>query len=481
MVRKELPDQPLPEYHDRLLMVRLQADLRPVALTAQNVSNAPSAPTGAGMEPFGAVAATIAPSLSWLVRSGMVRRVVPVPRQPTTGFVTPAAAIAASFVESPARGQRLVNGTSLVELEKGVDMSTARQRIADDAQVQFVSRVPMRYITLAKKRSSAAHPPSAPLWNLRKIEWAQARAAAGFRDATSVKVAVLDTGIDRSHPDLKRRVSAYVYRHADDVTVAGEKDLVGHGTHVAGTIGATIGNRLGIDGICSCDLRMWKIFTDQPEYIETDNEFAYIVDPLMYARALADCSDEDVDAVNLSIGGPAPPDPQELQLFNALSAAGTVACAAMGNERAIGSPVSYPAAIQDVVAVGATSVNDVVASFSNRGDHIALCAPGRGIWSTLPTYEGQFGFRAVHNRDGSVKEGKPIRRERNYDAWDGTSMACPHVTAAVALLLAKKGHSGPQRVKKALQKSADKVAGMDRRAFHPDYGAGRLNVRKLLK
>jgi subtilisin family serine protease len=163
-----------------------------------------------------------------------------------------------------------------------------------------------------------------------------------------------------------------------------------------------------------------------------------------------------------------------------LTASGAVVCAAMGNERTLGSPTSYPAAIQDVVAVGATSVNDAVASFSNRGDHIALAAPGKGIWSTLPTYDGQSGFAAVHLPDGSVKEGKPIRRERDYDSWDGTSMATPHVTAASALYLAKVGRNDGPTVKRALQKSADRVAGMSGKAFHPDYGSGRLNLAKLL-
>lgn len=262
--------------------------------------------------------------------------------------------------------------------------------------------------------------------------------------------------------------------------VSGEQDIVGHGTHVAGTIGAAIGNKTGIDGICKCDLRIWKIFTDQPVYIEAQSAFIYVVDTLMYLRALGDCADEGIDVVNLSIAGTGSPTPQELQLFNILSASGTVVCAAMGNNRMIGSPTSYPAAIQDVIAVGATSVNDAVASFSNRGDHITLAAPGKGIWSMLPTYDGQSGFAALRLPDGAVKEGKPLRRERDYDSWDGTSMATPHVAAASALYIAKAGRSDGPTVKRALQKSADRVSGMSGKAFHPDYGAGRLNLAKLL-
>jgi subtilisin family serine protease len=154
--------------------------------------------------------------------------------------------------------------------------------------------------------------------------------------------------------------------------------------------------------------------------------------------------------------------------------------AAMGNERQVGSPTSYPAAIPGVIAVGATSLNDQVANFSNRGNHISLCAPGVAIWSTLPTYPGQFGFEAVLGPGGLPIEGKPLRRDADYDAWDGTSMASPHVAAAAALLVANRGKRNAAAVRAQLMKTADQVAGMNNRDFHPDYGAGRLNLLRLL-
>src|SRR6202030_3128779 len=109
-------------------------------------------------------------------------------------------------------------------------------------------------------------------------------------------------------------------------------------------------------------------------------------------------------------------------LFDQLIASGVTICAAMGNDRAYGSPTSYPAAIPGVIAVGATGLDDIVTAFSNRGTHIAICAPGKAIWSTLPTYPGQTGFNAVFGSDGRPQLGSPVGRETNYDAWDGTSM-----------------------------------------------------------
>src|SRR5262249_5448768 len=145
-----------------------------------------------------------------------------------------------------------------------------------------------------------------------------------------------------------------------------------------------------------------------------------------------------VDLINLSIGGPAPPDPStEGFLFQQLLASGVSICAAMGNDRQHGNPTSYPAAIPGVIAIGATGLDDEVTVFSNSGDHIALAAPGKAIWSTLPTYPGQTGFSAVIGPDGQLQRGSPISRETRYDAWDGTSMATPHVTACAALLMAK--------------------------------------------
>jgi subtilisin family serine protease len=368
-------------------------------------------------------------------------------------------------------------------MDRSSDVAELQSALAHDPAVEFATRVPVRYLLARRpvRRTVAAAPPAAStMWNLRKIKWAEARSRPAFREATDVKVAVLDTGIQRDHPDLGRQVAGYVHAHPDLPAASGEGDIVGHGTHVAGTIAATIGNRMGVNGICRCRLLAWKIFTDQAEFLSWEEGYAYVVDPVMYLRALADCLDEGVDVVNLSIGGPGEPDAQEQALFDALQSAGVTVVAAMGNEREWGSPTSYPAAIPGVIAVGATSLDDRVAGFSNRGSHIALGAPGKAIWSTLPTNPGQFGFEAVRGAGGQPREGKPQRRETGYDAWDGTSMASPHVAAAAALLLANKGRMTPARVKQALQRSADRVAGMGGRDFHPDYGSGRLNLKSLL-
>lgn len=497
MLQREIETELPPEFHDDLLVVRFRPDLGNVAASAvaMTIGAATAVTTMESVVSSAAwtAATQIAPTLLAMERSGFVRRVIPLVRSEAPSALDAASGILASFVTDTSvsrTGSTIASGTSFIELEKGIDIDEAQRRLSEDAQVQFVSRVPLRYMALPaskKARRRAATPitasaavPSSPsgLWNLLRVKWREARDKTGFVDANTVKVAILDTGVDDHHPDLA--VAHYVHDHPDTPQLSGLKDIAGHGTHVAGTVAATIGNAAGVSGICKCHLMCWKIFNDQPKYIASQHRFVYIVDPLMYQRALIDCLDEDVDVINLSIGGTHPPDLQEQQLLNALLANGTSIVAAMGNHRSLGSPPSYPAAIPDVIAVGATSIDDSVATFSNRGDHITVSAPGVAIWSTMPTYVGQSGFDALVGTGGAPKEGKAIPRETNYAALNGTSMATPHVTGAAALWIAKNGRQGSTATAAALKNSADRVAGMNGLDFHADYGAGRLNLDRLL-
>jgi subtilisin family serine protease len=497
MFRKVFTGGELPAYHDAMLIVKMRpagaAELSFATATRGRSLNAATSPGVAALAAF--------------ERGGLIKRVVPLSSRrgdetDAGGLVTPTFTLARSAerLEDDARDRHA--GVNILELEPDANVTDLRNALAADPGVEFVSRVPVRYMAVGTRPSAAggkrsggskarkeagggavvtANPPTAStMWNLRKIRWAQARALPGFSEPTDVRVAVLDTGIERNHPDLRGRVADYTFRYPGLPVPVGEKDIVGHGTHVAGTIGALINNNLGINGICHCRLSAWKIFGDQTAFATWQDGFVYYVDPVMYRRALADCADEGVDVVNLSIGGGGAPDPQESQLFRDLLAGGTTVVAAMGNERQDGSPVSYPAAIPGVIAVGATGADDTVANFSNRGSHISLSAPGVGIWSTLPTYPGQTGFRAVPGPGGSPREGKPFRRENNYDSWDGTSMASPHVAAAAALLIAKHGQMSPSDVRDYLTRTADKVAAMNGQDFDQDYGEGRLNLLRLL-
>ena len=379
---------------------------------------------------------------------------------------------------------------SIAELKTGSLRKVLRQ-LGDEDGVE-VERLPIRYLCA----TPAAIPPrEGPLWNFERIQWEESRNLQNVKQATDITVAVLDTGIEAEHPDLAGRIESYDYSHPLQHLMS-EKDLHGHGTHVAGIVGAVTNNGYGIHGVCECRLKVWKIFRDDPQFIAGQNMFCYVVDPVAYIQALDACLISSVNVLNLSIGGLGKPSSEEESAIKALVANGTTVVAAMGNERMFGSPLSYPAAIPGVIAVGATNLNDRVTSFSSRGGHISLCAPGQAIWSTLPSYPGQIGFlpKRTNQKKGSKTKPepdleKPITRERNYDAWNGTSMAAPHVAGAVALLLANRGKDSPDRVREALEDSADVVQPMKDDAKgndkdserNKDYGAGRLNLLKLLQ
>lgn len=461
-----IPD--LPEYHDDLLIVKVRPDAGLVAT--------PEA-LGADFRE-----SSEAPGLSTLAlyeRAGFIKSMTPLHRGATTPrrgaggqALESVVAAAASFSSTPTPAPNA--GVTMVELQPGTDTRNLQQALAQDPSIEYVSRVPVRYL-MTNTTIAATPPPADTLWNLKKIEWAAAR-ASGLASAAQVRVAVLDTGVDANHPDLPA-LERYVHDYGIPGGATSADDIVGHGTHVTGTICAKINNALGINGICDCRISALKIFSDNVVFISNRNSFAFVVDPVLYRAALADCVEEGEQVVNLSIGGYGPPDPQESQLFRALIDNGCVVVAAMGNENT--STSSYPAAIPGVVAVGATGLDDRRASFSNVGNHIALSAPGVGIWSTLPTYPGHTGNRATVSSSGKIVPGAPIMRETNYAAWDGTSMATPHVAAAAALAIAKYGPTSLANLVQRLKSATDTVAGMGNSTFTTEYGSGRLNLLKV--
>ena len=111
--------------------------------------------------------------------------------------------------------------------------------------------------------------------------------------------------------------------------------------------------------------------------------------------------------------------------------------------------------------MGAIDHADRRGGFSNTGKHLSISAPGVQIVSTTPTY--------------AYDNGK-----RDYDSWDGSSMATPHVAAAAALLLAKDPNLTPAQVITRLQKKAHRVPGMKKRPS-TSYGWGRLDIEAMLK
>jgi subtilisin family serine protease len=382
-----------------------------------------------------------APALTRLLENGRVTRIAPVFEEAPSVSRAPSGVFSATERSVRARAR---NSSRIVEIDVSRD-TNARQLAAHIARMEDVEYAfvpPVR--RLFRRRSTAlADPLASRLWGHGAIRLGHARAAAGFDNAAGVTVAVVDSGIDAHHPDLKNAIADY-----QNFLGGSRKDFVGHGTHVAGIIAATAGNGLGISGVCGAKILALKALPRDGE------EFS----PPAYYRALRYVIGR-AQVLNLSLGGEK--DEAEIDILRDVIDAGVVVVAAMGNEYEEGNPVEYPAAMREVCAVGATNELDTRGGFSNTGRHIDLVAPGVAILSTTPTFR----------YDGDD--------EMEYDAWDGTSMATPHVAGAAALLLARSPGLTPAQVIARLTGSADRVAGAKKGSRA--YGAGRLNCERLLR
>jgi hypothetical protein len=393
----------------------------------------------------GVAAADTPPShLARLIDNARVKAVRPVfPDEALTARSMRAGRAAGRLPRPPA--MQAARGLVTVEVARGEDpKKMARHLSGLGAEVEY-AYVPQPRRMFAKKKSpkSKLDPLMSRQWGHMAVRIAEARKRKGFDEAANITVAVADSGIDKAHPDFEGVISEY----KNFLKGEGAKDHVGHGTHVTGIIAAAMNNGVGVAGLCGAKILALKVLPARVDW-----------DAAAYYRGLAYCIGR-ARVLNLSLGE-ASFDAGERDVIADLLDEGIVVVAAMGNEFEEGNPIEYPAALPGVCAVGATDHADRRGGFSNTGKHISLSAPGVAIVSTTPTY--------------SYGHGK-----RNYDAWDGTSMAAPHVSAAAALILAKNPELTPAQVIRKLQRSADKVPGMKKRPNN-DFGWGRLNIAAAL-
>lgn len=260
---------------------------------------------------------------------------------------------------------------------------------------------------------------------------------AGY-DGTSVKVAVLDTGVDQTHPDLAGRIS----QAKDFSGSSGTGDVFGHGTHVASTVGGTGaasgGTRKGVAP--GADLLIGKVLGDDGYGTESQ-----VIDGMEWAAA------EGAKVVNMSLGSDEVSDgtdPMSLAVDELSSTSGALFVVAAGNsgeqgQETIGSPGAADAAL----TVGAVDRDDSLAPFSSRG-------PRHGDRAVKPDVTAP-GVGIVAARAAGTTMGEPV--DQYYVAASGTSMATPHVAGAAALLAQAHPTWSGQRLKDALISTAHTV------------------------
>lgn len=278
---------------------------------------------------------------------------------------------------------------------------------------------------------SANDPYFSSQWHLSAI---QSPSAWGITTGTSnVIIAVIDSGVDWSHPDLAPNlVPGWNFLTGTSTT----QDNAGHGTAVAGTAAAASNNSIGVTGVS------WgnKIMPLQVLDATTAASYSNLASAITYA------ADHGARIISISLCGSS----ASSTLQSAESYAwnkGSVIFAAAGNSSS--SAPTYPAADPNVVAVSASDVNNTFASFSNYGSWIDLAAPGNNILTTV--------------LGGS------------YGGWYGTSFSTPVAAAVGALVLSVKPGLSSASLVSLLEQNADDLgtAGWDQY-----FGYGQVNAYK---
>ena len=307
--------------------------------------------------------------------------------------------------------------------------------------IDALSKNPKIAYIVEDKEVFPVESPTLP-WGVDRID---ADVAHEYNSGTGVKVAIIDTGIDYSHPDLDDNFNSELlgYDFADNDN--NPMDYDGHGTHCAGIVAAE-DNEIGVIGVApDADLYALKVFTDAGS-----GSYSDVVSALEWSI------DNGMDVISMSIGSKG--DPGIEPWIDAAYGAGIILIGSAGNEgnpAGRGDNVIYPAKYKNVTAVAATDISDERARWSSTGPDVELSAPGVSIYSTY-----------LDNR---------------YAYMSGTSMACPHVAGTAALVIASgiTDSNGDgminDEVRARLQKTAEDLGAA---GFDTKYGYGLVDAEK---
>jgi major intracellular serine protease len=232
------------------------------------------------------------------------------------------------------------------------------------------------------------------------VEMIQAPAVWEKSTGKGITIAILDTGCDLTHPELKDRIiGGRNFTNDDNGNIEIFRDYNGHGTHVAGTIAASR-NVKGVVGVApEANLLIIKVLDRNGS-----GQYDWIINGISYAI------EQKVDIISMSLGGPA--DVPELHevIQKAVANNILVVCAA-GNEgdgQDSTEELAYPGSYNEVISVGAINLERKISDFSNSNKEVDVVAPGENILSTY--------------------------LKGRYAKLSGTSMATPHVAGALAII-----------------------------------------------
>src|SRR3989338_753540 len=296
---------------------------------------------------------------------------------------------------------------------------------------------------------------SGNLWGLRKIDVENAWQISQGNWHT-LTIAVVDSGIDYTHPDIRAHMwqnpnpsmpGLVGYDFFNDDNDPFDDNKLGHGTHIAGTIAAHTNNKIGIAGVLwHARLMAIKVCGEEMEC------------PLdTIVNGIAGAVNRGADILNLSLVGEQPSQMMRDALLYANSL-GTIVVTAAGNTGRIELSQFEPAHFKMGITVGASTSEDQITYFSNIGMGLDVVAPVTSILS-LKASNRHLGFR------------------HDYIESDGTSMATPHVTGVVGLLLAADPTLTVDNVRQKIRMNADDILSV---GWDKGSGWGRLNAYRAL-
>ncbi len=375
------------------------------------------------------------------------------------------------FVAGP--NETTVSGQLLVRFAQGASAASVLQQVAPGATstpvnaganihlvqlplaaplgvpAALAARSDVLYVEPNRVRKAQALIPNDPQvnaqWALQNVQAEQAWGAAPDGFLTSavaeygrIRVAVLDTGVDCTHPDFINAGGgstdsaaggqinwslSQTFYPTTAPTPCNWGDDFGHGTHVAGIIAASANNGQGIAGLAyPVEILVYKVLDSNGSG-----------DDGKISQAIIDAANSGASVISLSLGSPG----YSQTLQNAVNYAwqkNAIVVAAGGNDAK--NELFFPAGANYALGVAATDGNDNLASFSDSGPGIAVGAPGVGILSTVPTYPNQEGVTG-------------------YDSISGTSMATPHVSAVGGMIFATSPNMSAAMARMIVEQSAD--------------------------
>jgi serine protease len=321
-------------------------------------------------------------------------------------------------------------GYDIVKLAKGQKISDLLAFYAKQPGVTSVSP------SVTYKSFATGDPKSAQMYHLNYLNINKALELAGEHEVT---VAVIDTGMDLKHAELKNQVLPPY----SVMNPASQPILDVHGTHVAGIIAAEQNNGIGGHGV-NPKAKILPIDVFSGGFYTSDYTIA---EGILYAIS------KKVDVINMSLGGSQESPILEEAVKKAVEAGITIVAAAGNN---YGESISYPAAYEGVIAVSATNQADELAEFSSYGSFVDIAAPGEAVYnSVFDPYKGS-----------------------SFAYLSGTSMATPVVAGVASLLLSKYPDLKPFEVEAILKMTA---TDMGDKGYDVKYGAGFVDAVKALQ